>query len=217
MVITSEMFEAYLKCPAKCWLQFLGEDGKGNIYSEWVRNKKGAYLTRGIKRLIDGVQNVEYIIAPSSPMNLKAASWKLAFDFPARSKELGSCLHAVERISSECRGKPVRFIPIRFIISSKLTKADKLMIAFDAITLAETTKREISHGKIIHGDGYSTQKVKTCALTGEVRKIAGKIACLMANNSPLTSLLTGIALNANINAGAVKKPWKKTTSACLPE
>jgi hypothetical protein len=45
---------------------------------------------------------------------------------------LQSCLHAVERILSEGRGKAAQFIPIRFIFTNKLTKDDKLLLAFDA-------------------------------------------------------------------------------------
>jgi hypothetical protein len=32
MVISSPIFEAYLKCPSKCWFLFLGEKGDANIY-----------------------------------------------------------------------------------------------------------------------------------------------------------------------------------------
>jgi hypothetical protein len=37
MKITSDLFQAYLKCPTKCWLRATGELGTGNSYSEWVQ------------------------------------------------------------------------------------------------------------------------------------------------------------------------------------
>jgi hypothetical protein len=63
-----------------------------------------------------------------------------------------TCLHAVERIPSAGRGHPAHFIPIRFIHRNKLTKDDKLLLAFDAFGLSEMLGRAVSHGKIIHGD-----------------------------------------------------------------
>jgi hypothetical protein len=61
-------------------------------------------------------------------------------------------LHAVERVPSEGRGKAAQFIPIRFIWRNKLTKDDKLLLAYDAFVLAQALGRDITLGKIIHGD-----------------------------------------------------------------
>ncbi|MDD5140596.1 MAG: TM0106 family RecB-like putative nuclease [Verrucomicrobiales bacterium] len=112
-----------------------------------------------------------------SSETLKTAKWQLALDIPART-DLGSsrgneaqtsppensqslltsaatietCLHAVERIPSAGRGQPAQFVPIRFIYRNKLTKDDKLLLAFDAFVLSEMLGRAVSLGKIIHGD-----------------------------------------------------------------
>jgi hypothetical protein len=50
-----------------------------------------------------------------------------------RSKQLlESLLHAVERVPSEGRGKLAQFVPIRFVFRNKLTKDDRLLLAFDS-------------------------------------------------------------------------------------
>ncbi len=95
-----------------------------------------------------------------------------------------SCLHAVERIPSEGRGKAAQFVPIRFIFRNKLTTDDKLLLAFDAFVLSQTLGREVSFGKIIHGDDDATVKVKTSALAGEVRKRLEKITALLSSAAP---------------------------------
>jgi len=55
-------------------------------------------------------------------------------------------LHAVERVPSEGRGKAAQFIPIRFIFRNKLTRDDKLLLAFDAFVLSAALGREITSG-----------------------------------------------------------------------
>jgi len=60
-------------------------------------------------------------------------------------------LDAVERVPSEGRSKAAQFIPIRFIFRNKLTKDDRLLLAFDAFVLSALLGREIAVGKIIHG------------------------------------------------------------------
>jgi CRISPR/Cas system-associated exonuclease Cas4 (RecB family) len=40
MKITSSHFEAFLKCPTKCWLRFSCEPPAGNPYAEWVQSRR---------------------------------------------------------------------------------------------------------------------------------------------------------------------------------
>ena len=43
MIITTDLVEAFLKCPTKCFLRSLGETGVGNQYADWVRALSTAY------------------------------------------------------------------------------------------------------------------------------------------------------------------------------
>jgi len=236
MKITPDLFEAFLKCPTKCWLRVVGEPTSGNAYAEWVQAQNESYRAEAAKRLTADLPADECASPGSgrreahySAETLKTAKWRFALDVPART-ELGSsrgpqfaertspdgqqlgggfgkpnetqmsppenshsltsaatietCLHAVERIPSAGRGQPAQFVPIRFIYRNKLTKDDKLLLAFDAFVLSEMLGRAVSLGKIIHGDDHATLKVKTPALAGEVRKRLAKITALLANPAP---------------------------------
>ncbi len=59
-----------------------------------------------------------------------------------------------------------------------------MLIAFDAFVLAHAIEREISLGKIIHGDDHAALKVKTSALLDTVRKCTEEITTLLANSTP---------------------------------
>lgn len=153
--------------------------------------RDNAYLASGIERLMAKFQECEYGVVPRSvPVNIKTASWRLAIDVIAKNDHLESHLNAVERLSSKGQDKPVQFIPIQFIVANKLTKSDKLLLTFDSLVLQEMIRQEIPHGKIIHGNGYTAFKVKTPVLTGEVRKITGKIIKMLMDESP-----PGLVLN----------------------
>ena len=118
---------------------------------------------------------------PSAERDLKPNDQSL---LTSAATIIESRLHAVERVPSGGRGKCAQFIPIRFIYRNKLTKDDKLRLAFDTFVLSEMLGREVHHGKIIHGDNHSALKVKTSALAGEVRKRLGKITLLLASPTP---------------------------------
>jgi predicted RecB family nuclease len=211
MRITSLIFDAFLKCATKCYLRSLGEVGSGNEYAEWVRGRNESYEREAARPLQEAVPEAERVIAPPATESLKTAKWRLAVDLVAQTpdgsvdnpvlesrpneetRELGgpcpeqlleSRLHAVERVSSEARGKPAQFAPIRFVFRNKLTKDDRLLLAFDALVLSHVLGREVSLGKIIHGDDHATLKVKTSALAGEVRKRLKKMAAILTSPGP---------------------------------
>jgi predicted RecB family nuclease len=218
MKITPDLFEAFLKCPTKCWLRAVREPASGNTYAEWVKEQNEAYRVAETARLLSQTPPADSALSPPAE-NFKAAKWRIAADLhcSSRRQEAHSSiphpatpspppadqslvtsaatdqgcvtpigftaetqLHAVERVPSEGRGKAVRYIPIRFIFRNKLTKDDKLLLAFDAFVLSEVLG-EVGVGRIMHGDDHATLKVKTSGLAGEVRKRLEKIAALLSN------------------------------------
>jgi predicted RecB family nuclease len=116
--------------------------------------------------------------------NVKSPKWRLAVNFCASAENLESTIHAVEHVPSKGRSEPARFLPIRFIYTDKLSRDDRLLLAFDGLVLSEMLGREVSHGKIIHGHSHAKLNVKTSALAGEVRKHIADIAELLSNPSP---------------------------------
>src|ERR1035437_3360549 len=43
MIVSSQLFEAFLECSTKCWLRSRAEPTAGNIYAEWARAQSEAY------------------------------------------------------------------------------------------------------------------------------------------------------------------------------
>jgi hypothetical protein len=103
MVINSQLFEAYLKCITKFYLKAIGEEGTGNVYAEWLNAQNEVYRTDAVKRLMTEETEDAYINSPVEFKNLKIAKWRLAFNFGAMAQNLESTIHAVERVSSECK------------------------------------------------------------------------------------------------------------------
>jgi predicted RecB family nuclease len=250
MKITPDLFEAFLKCPTKCWLRAASDSASGNTYAEWVTEQNEAYRAAETDRLLTQTPPAESALSPPAE-NLKAAKWLIAVDVVAQASAPAGCssvslpgpapgetpgqladgtsalppqveprlletrLHAVERVPSEGRGKAARFIPIRFIFRNKLTKDDKLLVAFDALVLSEMLEREVSLAKIIHGDDHATLKVKTSALTGEVRKRLGKVATLLSSPAPPDLVLNRHCAECEFQAACRQKALEKDDLSLL--
>ena len=184
MTVTSRLFDAYLKCPTKCFLWSRGETGTSNAYADWARIQNISYRSEGIRRLKDGVASNECVAEPLDGKNLKSAKWRLALDSKAYAENLESAIDALERVPRDTPGKPPQFSPIRFVFRNKLNRHDKLLLAFDALVLSEALGRAVDFGNIIHGDAFVNLRVKTSALGNEVRKITAKIATLLSGKAP---------------------------------
>jgi predicted RecB family nuclease len=184
MIVSSQLFEAYLECSTKCWLRSRAEPATGNCFAEWACSQNETYLEYGLKRSFATVPESDRATAPPIPKNPKDVTWCLATDVRWRARDLESRLQAVERIPSEGQGRLAQFIPYRFEFANKLAKEHKLLLAFDALLLSEALKREVKLGKIVHGDSHATLKVKTTVFFSEVGKRVKEITALLVANSP---------------------------------
>ena len=184
MIVSSPLFEAYLECDTKCWLRARAEPSAGTTYAEWVRLKNDTYYEDGLKRLLAMFPENRRAIAPRISKHAKDAIWRVATDVRLQTNLLESRLHAIEKMPSEGRNKPAQFIPYRFQFTNKLAENHKLSLAFDALVLSEATGCDASLGKIIHGDGHATFRVKLSPLFRAVRKRLTDIAALLARDLP---------------------------------
>lgn len=187
MNVSSELFEAYLKCPTKCWLRSVGEPHSGNRYAEWIKSQKEQYRGTQVGRLLSEYPKERRAISPSLD-NLKTRRWDLAANVVVQAETkvgvLEPGIHALGRVPAKDRPRRAQLIPIRFIPTNRIGKDDKLLVAFEAFALSEFLKYEVSLGKIIRDDNPVVQKVKTSALFGQVKEHIEKITALLSSNSP---------------------------------
>jgi hypothetical protein len=52
MIISSDIFEAYLECSSKCWFCLRGEETAGNIYAQWLQRQNQSYRKEALRRLL---------------------------------------------------------------------------------------------------------------------------------------------------------------------
>jgi hypothetical protein len=192
MEITNDLVEAFLKCPTKCFLRACAEVAPPNSYADWARTENDAFRGAGISNLVAGVAPEKCARGRALLESGRSAQWQFAIDFVARSGSMQCSCHAVERIPSAKRG--AQFIPIRFVFSNKLTRHDKLLLAFDALVMSKVLGREVILGRIVYGDNHVTLKVKVSALKNDVVKLTDKIGALISSpNCPLRASSKRIA------------------------
>jgi hypothetical protein len=94
--ISSRLFEAYLKCPTKCFLRSLGDAPSDDSYANWVNNQEISYIDEGIKHLVEGVAQIEVITGPIDPRDARPPKWRIAIRAIVRTPNFDTTIHAVE-------------------------------------------------------------------------------------------------------------------------
>ena len=89
------------------------------------------------------------------------------------------------------------------------------MLAFDALQFSAAVGREVSLGKIIHGDSYATLKVRLSSLTTEVRKRMMEATALLADNSPPDLVLNRHCGQCEFQARCRKQAMEKDELSLL--
>ena len=183
--ISQALFEDYLNCPTKCFLRASGEKFQPNFYANWLGNQNEIYRKEAAKRLIAGHQQENVIINPTDTAQINTSAWRLAINIDMRWHNIEANLHAAELIPARTANSVDHIIPIRFIFANKLSRIDRLLLAFDALALSKTNHNHIDTGKIIHGDNHTVSKIKIShQLSGEARKIIGKITAVLSSVDP---------------------------------
>jgi predicted RecB family nuclease len=183
MTITNETFEAFLRCPTKCFLQAQGASTSGNAYADWVRGETEAYRLEGAKHLSTRLSPVASINGWMVPSDFISANWRCAIDSRVHSQNLESRIDVIERLPSNTAALPPQIVPIRFVRANRPNNVDKLMLAFDALVLSETIGRQVDFGRIIHGTDRTSLRIKIGVLAQQARKTIEKISDLFQKGS----------------------------------
>ena len=156
-MITSELIETYLACPLKCYLRSKGEKCSENSFAAWSEAQQEIYHVAGTKRLQES-HAPELACNPLDASQLLNGRWRFAFDQKFDVKDVSAKIHGIQRVLRT--GKADELIPIRFIHTNRLSHADRLAVAFDALVLSMVVRRSIGVAKIIHGEAWTNNNVR---------------------------------------------------------
>ena len=85
MIVSSQLFEAYIECPTKCWLRSRVEPPTGNVYAEWARAQNEAYRRDALRRLLAVLPEGDRAMGPPISKGSKDATWRIAIDVRLRT------------------------------------------------------------------------------------------------------------------------------------
>src|SRR6266849_2573971 len=184
MLISEDIFRAFLRCETKAYLKFLGATGDQREFTDWERNLVEDYKQQCCIQLRSNFREDECLIGTLLPQALENNMYRLVIDCAVHAQESQAHIHAIERLASPGKTKHNTYIPMRFVPSEKITKYDKFLLAFDALVLSTAFGKAPLFGKIIHGHEQAAVKVDLAELMAMAKTIVGKIAAQQKSQTP---------------------------------
>jgi hypothetical protein len=138
MLITDDLFYAFLKCKTKAYLRSSGatEDGPpSNPISDWQRHLSEDFK-RECKDLLTAINPAGCFIGTPSRQDLAKGQHPYIVDPILTFEDMASHIDALERVPLTAQKARNRYIPVRYISSEKVTKEHKLCLGFDAFSLS---------------------------------------------------------------------------------
>jgi predicted RecB family nuclease len=182
-LVTSDLFEAFLTCPFKCFLISKDEIPTGSDYTNWHAKHTESYRSEGVNKLTTDYPR-EMRSGVLESRRWKNASWHFALDQVVRTQDCEARLQVVQRMPAEGTNHTAQLVPIRFVPANKLSSTEKMIAAFDAMVLAKSLGIKIGIAKIVHGEKWSVTTVKANLLSRSIHTAVSQATALLTSASP---------------------------------
>lgn len=180
MLITNQLFEAFVRCKFKAHLLARGESGVISEYERITDRLDQDYLDKALaKSRHEGgalvLNDISLLQALNEPSRLFVNACVMNERFSVR-------IEAIERLADERSGEPPAIIPLLFLHREKINRFDRLRLAFQAHVLTEVLGIQCSIGKIIHGHNFTSMRVNlvkndgTTAIAMDGRRLMNDLA-----------------------------------------
>jgi hypothetical protein len=188
-LITDDLFEAFIDCELKAHLRKTGASGGPPEFVAWQRENLHRYREKCQLELRATGRDDECLPITSTLTDLRRSDIQLFFNCEVECDQFKTTIDAVERLSATSKQEFSLLVPIRFVPQNKVSRYDRLCLAFSAYVLSKATGTQCTLGKIIHGDGHATLRVKTMDHADTVRSIIAKLAGQQTSADPPALIL----------------------------
>ncbi len=184
MLITEDIFWAFLQCKTKSHLILSGAVGDRREFSDWERKRAADYQRQFCTQLRSNCRGGELLRGVTLAQALANHQCRVALDCVVQTDELQSHIPLLERITPVGKTAHNPYIPVRLFPREKITPQDKLLVAFDALVLSTASGTAPRFGKIIHGSEYAVAKVTLDELLQTAGAVVEKITAQQAGRTP---------------------------------
>ena len=186
MVVSDQVFEAYLKCKTKAYQLFLANPGRprpDDSISQQQQKIRDDFCQKYVTSLVSENPNACLFGAKTTDkLKIRGYQWIVS---PAISfGNLVSNPPLLEIRSFPLKKASSGCIPIRIFPSEQIHDDQKQLLAFDALVLGKATGHFPTVGKIVHGRQHEVVRIKLTDLIPKVEALVGDLHAMLEKEIP---------------------------------
>jgi predicted RecB family nuclease len=187
--LTDELLAAYLKCPYKAHLKLPGAAGEQSEYAHMQARLMAEYRTAARQALLQARGLEIGTLLTSALRDALRSGAPLILDATLSDADESCHLDALELAAGKAVGSCGVYVPVLFTPQERVTRDDRLRLAFGAAILARLQGVQPDSGRIVHGRQFKVSRVGLGTLSGPASDPVGQIRVLGPSATPPPLLL----------------------------
>ncbi|HUY92234.1 MAG TPA: TM0106 family RecB-like putative nuclease [Pirellulales bacterium] len=173
-MISNEVFVSFITCRRKAFIKQTGQVGEEADIERVQLQLDKKYLGSGLDRFLAQQAVSEILRDPPSLEIAIQSRVRFVVGATALVGNLCSRLDLLERLDDGEKNAAM-YAPVLFVRSNKVTKSDRLLLAFQALTFSHVHGAVPVVGKIIFGGEFRLVRVRLASLVDDVRRMVALI------------------------------------------
>jgi predicted RecB family nuclease len=182
-MVTNDIFISLLHCKRKAFLRAAGTPGRAADIETVLLDLGRIYRRQALDGFLARYREQNVVHDPPCLETALKSRPQVIVNANVAADGLSSLIQAAERAERTGQRSASSYGPILFILNEVVTRADKLLLAFNALALSLVQGVLPPIGKIVHGSSHREMKVKIEPLLGEVRKLVVQIQAAQAEGA----------------------------------
>jgi len=184
--VSNDLFLAFLKCNYKAYLKLSGrESGTLTSYVKLQDSLMYKYRSRAKEQLLQSYKDDSVTVAPESLLDAMQHGYTTIVDSTEFTDGISTRYDALIQTSGRSSPSQAIYYPVCFVHSEKISRDDKLLLAFCGLALTRIQYKAPDSGVILYGDQFRKTKITLAPLFSEVENIINHILELhRANDHP---------------------------------
>lgn len=150
-MVTNDIFVSFLHCNRKAFLRAAGTRGQTTDIETVLLDLGQVYRREALEKFLSPYAPQDILHDPPRLEEALKSTKDVIVNASASADGLSSLIHAAEQMKGiDQRGAPV-FTPVLFIPNETVSRADKMLLAFNALVLSSVQGVLPPIGKIVHG------------------------------------------------------------------
>jgi predicted RecB family nuclease len=203
-MITNDTFLSFSHCPRKAYLKTHSSLGEPVDIERVQLELGGLYRQQALEEFLRSASPSEVIRNPASLETALRERPRWIVNGTATGETVSSEIHCLERVEGAVRRGTPAYTPVLFIRNNKISRLDKLLLAFNALALTSVQGVQPTSGKIVHGNDRKALRIKVEPLMHQVGHLVDQIRAVQGGGRAPT-----VTLNRHCNICEFRNACRK--------